>query len=116
MSIVYEQIPGEVSISCVQGDEINIGVNCHQSLVGYTLSAIVYAELSSGGGDAIGSTVATISVGAISLTAGTVTLTLNETQTAALQAGARYRWYFRWQDTSGVTQTILAGPLVVRVP
>jgi hypothetical protein len=116
MSVTYEQIPGEVSISCVQGDEINIGVNCHQSLVGYTLSAIVYAEVSSGGGDAIGATVATIAVGAVSLAAGTVTLTLTETQTGALQAGTRYRWYLRWTDTAGFTQTILAGPFLVRVP
>ena len=36
--------------------------------------------------------------------------------TAALVAGTRYRWYFRWQDAAGFTQTILAGPFVVRVP
>jgi hypothetical protein len=116
MSVTYEQIPAEVSISCVQGDELNIGLNCHQTLVGYTLSAIVYAEVSSNGGDAIGSTAAAFSVGAISLAAGTVTLGLTETQTAALVAGTRYRWYFRWQDAAGFTQTILAGPFVVRVP
>lgn len=116
MSVVYEQVPAELTISCVQGDELNIGVNCHQSLVGYTLSAIVYAEVSSGGGDAIGTTAATFTVGAVSLAAGTVTLGLAETQTAGLSAGGRYRWYFRWQDATGFTQTILAGPFGVRVP
>jgi len=124
MALAYSQQPADVSITCVQGDELSIGLNCHQSLTGYTLTALVYeevlasssAQMGSSGTYAVGTTKATFNIGATSLSAGTIAISLTETQTAALSTSGNYRWYFRWQDTAGYTQTILAGTFKVVIP
>jgi len=120
----FTQTPAEISITCVQGDELAIAIDCHQSLVGYTLSAVVYNQvvatssgsLGVGGTYTVGETAATFTIADISRSAGTVKLSLTETQTSALSPSGRYRWYFRWQDTAGYTQSILAGAFTVSIP
>jgi hypothetical protein len=120
----FSQTPAEISITCVQGDELAIAIDTHQSLVGYTLSAIVYSQaLASSSGSigngatyTVGDTAATFTIADISRSAGTVKLSLTETQTAALSPSGRYRWFFRWQDTAGYTQAILAGAFNVVIP
>jgi hypothetical protein len=120
----FSQTPAEISITCVQGDELAIAIDCKQSLVGYTLTALVYSQTvaSSSGSIGLGATyaqgdtVATFSIADISRSAGTVKISLTETQTAALSSSGRYRWFFRWQDSSGYTQAILAGAFTVVIP
>jgi len=117
-------------ITFVVGDELNVGLTFTQSgsstpvnLTGYTLEAKVYAPVYSNpagsftnGGYTQGTTAATFTVSAVQLTQGKVNLGLSETQTAALSPAVGYRWYFRWQDTSGVTLTVLSGTFTVKTP
>jgi hypothetical protein len=124
MAVDFFQTPGVCSITCVQGDELSVGLNFAQSIVGYSLTALVYEEalasnlaaLGSSGTYTVGTTKATFNVGVTSAAAGTLAISLTETQTAAFSPGGRYRWYFRWQNTAGYTQTILSGPFTVVVP
>jgi hypothetical protein len=124
MAVDFSQTPAVCSITCVQGDELSIGLNLGRSITGYTLTALVYEEvlasnlagLGSSGTYTVGDTKATFNVGVTSATAGTLAMSLTETQTTALSPAGLYRWYFRWQDAAGYTQTILAGPFTVVIP
>lgn len=124
MAVDFSQTPGVCSITCVQGDELSIGLNFGRSVTGYTFVGLIYeqvqsssfAAMGSGGTYTVGDTKAFLNVSVTSATAGTLSMSLTETQTAALSTSGLYRWYLRWQDTAGYTQTILAGPFTVVIP
>ena len=125
----FDQIPADLPITCVVGDELNVGLalktgaNVAVNVTGYTLEAKVYVpnyanpDGSFGAGAyTVGTTAATFAVAVVSASAGTVNIGLTETQTAALSPAVGYRWFFRWVDTSGVTLTVLAGAFTARAP
>ncbi len=132
MATSFVQTPADMSIECVAGDELNVGLAFTQpsgsssaaiNLTGYTFEAKVYAPAFSNadgnfgsGAYTAGATAATFTTSAVSLSGGTVNVGLTETQTVALSPAVGYRWYFRWTDTSGVTLTVLAGTFTVRAP
>jgi len=124
----FVQTPADMSIECVAGDELNVGLAFTSSsaainLTGYTFEARVYVPVFSNpdgtlgeGAYTVGSTAATFTTAAVSLSGGTVNVGLTETQTAALSPAIGYRWYFRWTDTAGVTLTVLSGEFTARAP
>jgi hypothetical protein len=124
----FVQTPAEMSIECVAGDELNVGLAFTSSsapinLTGYTFEAKVYLPVFSNpdgslgeGAYTVGATAATAAVSVVSLSGGTVNVGLTETQTVALSPATGYRWYFRWTDTSGVTLTVLSGEFKARAP
>ena len=128
MATEFVQTPADMSIECVAGDELNVGLAFTSSsaainLTGYTFEARVYVPVFSNpdgslteGAYTVGSTAATFTTAAVSLSGGTVNVGLTETQTAALSPAIGYRWYFRWTDTSGVTLTVLSGEFTARAP
>ena len=132
MATAFVQTPADMSIEFVVGDELNVGLAFTQpsgsssvaiNLTGYTLEAKVYTPTFSNadgtfgsGAYTIGTTAATFTVSAVSLSGGTVNIGLTETQTVALSPAVGYRWFFRWTDTSGVTLTVLAGTFTARAP
>jgi hypothetical protein len=117
-----------MSIECVAGDELNVGLAFTSSsaainLTGYTFEAKVYLPVFANpdgslteGAYTVGATAATFTVSAVSLSGGTLNVGLTETQTLALSPAVGYRWYFRWTDTSGVTLTVLSGSFTSRAP
>jgi len=126
----FIQIPADLPITFVGGDELNIALEIKSGspatavdLTGYTLEAKVIVpayqnpggELSSGA-YTVGSVAATFTVSAVNLASGRVNIGLTESQTAALSAATGYRWYFRWQNPSGVTLTVVSGTFTVRIP
>jgi len=124
----FVQTPAEMSIECVAGDELNVGLAFTSSstpinLTGYTFDAKVYLPVFSNpdgslgeGAYTVGSTAATFTTAAVSLSGGTVNVGLTETQTLGLSPAVGYRWYFRWTDTAGVTLTVLSGTFTARAP
>jgi len=124
----FVQTPAEMSIECVAGDELNVGLAFTSSstpinLTGYTFEAKVYLPVFANpdgslgeGAYTVGATAATATVSAVSLSGGTLNVGLTETQTVALSPAVGYRWYFRWTDTSGVTLTVLSGEFKARAP
>lgn len=130
MAASFVQVPAEMPVTFVAGDELNIGLAftagspaAPVNLTGYTLEAKVFvpefANPAGGfgaGSYTVGATAATFTVSTVSLTGGTVNIGLTETQTAALNPAVGYRWYIRWVDTSGVTLTVVSGPFVARIP
>ena len=132
MATSFQQIPADMSIEFVAGDELNVGLAFKSgsgtnataiNLTGYTFESRVFVPVFSNpdgsmgaGAYTMGSTAATFTVSTVSLTGGTVNIGLTETQTSALSAAVGYRWYFRWTDTSGVTTTVLSGTFTARIP
>ena len=128
MATEFVQTPAEMSIECVAGDELNVGLAFTSSstpinLTGYTFEAKVYLPVFSNpdgslgeGAYTVGATAATATVSVVSLSGGTVNVGLTETQTLALSPAVGYRWYFRWTDTAGVTLTVLSGSFSARAP
>jgi hypothetical protein len=126
----FQQIPADMSIEFVAGDELNVGLAFKAgtgttpiNLTGYTFESRVFVPTfanpdgSMGAGAyTMGSTAATFTISTVSLTGGTLNIGLTETQTAALSAAVGYRWYFRWTDTAGYTQTVLSGAFTARIP
>jgi len=124
----FVQTPAEMSIECVSGDELNVGLaftsgSTPINLTGYTFESRVYLPVFSNpdgsmgeGAYTVGSTAATFATAAVSLSGGTVNVGLTEAQTAALSPAIGYRWYFRWTDTAGVTLTVLSGEFKARAP
>ena len=93
----FEQTPGELDIRLAVGDDLSLPLQFSISLAGYTFSA-----------DMAGQTPAIDSSQAAS---GLITLTLTDTQCAAI--GRRTaEWWLKW-TTGGVTRTVLAGALTL---
>jgi hypothetical protein len=127
----FSQIPADMSIEFVVGDELNVALAFTTggssptaiNLTGYTFESRVYVPTFGNpdgavgsGGYTVGATAVNFTVLPVSRTGGTVNIGLTETQTAALNPAVGYRWYFRWTDTSGVTLTVLAGTFTARIP
>ena len=128
MATSFSQIPAEMPITFVVGDELNIALaitvgTTPVNLTGYTFESRVYVPSFANpdgalgsGGYTIGSTATTPTITPVSLSGGTLNLGLTELQTASLNPAVGYRWYFRWTDTSGRTLTALAGTFTARIP
>lgn len=131
MAVAFQQIPGEMSIEFVAGDELSISLAIATQatppvpvdLTGYTLEAKVFTPVFANpdgalgeGAYTVGATAATFYVAATNLSQGQVAISLTETQTAALSPATGYRWYFRAVNTSGYTLTMVSGTFTARIP
>jgi hypothetical protein len=124
MSNTFSLLPGQLDVTFVVGDEINIAINLGQSITGYTLQSAVYVASSSGfaggGGGTVttvGATAATPTIQVVTASSGSVIWSLTETQTSALSPGITYRWYLRWiTPSTSMTRTILAGLCIPKAP
>lgn len=118
----FEQLPADVGIKIVKGDEFSMTLDFDHDLTGYTYDAKVYtttvSPTSAGTGSflAAGATTASFTITPVALTAGLVNLSLNETQTDALNPAVGYRWYVRYVSPGLVTRTVLSGEFVARNP
>jgi hypothetical protein len=120
----FSLLPGQLDVTFVVGDEVNISINLGQDITGYTLSSAVFVSstggFQGGGGgvvSTVGATAATPTVQVVTASTGAIIWSLTETQTAALTPAIKYLWYLRWvTPTSSITRTILAGSCIPRAP
>jgi hypothetical protein len=124
MPNTFSLLPGQLDVTFVVGDEVNIAINLGQSIASYTLQSAVYVVSSSGfaggGGGTVttvGATAATPSIQVVTASTGAIIWSLNESQTAGLSPGITYKWYLRWiTPSTTMTRTILAGACIPRAP
>lgn len=123
MASTFSQLPGTLDIVFVKGDEVSIALDFDRDLNNYQITAPIYVTqvfASEGGGvgtvTGVGQVATSFVVSPVSLTAGTLTINLSETQTNALLPTIAYRWYMRWVDPAQVTRTVLSGTLTVANP
>ncbi len=103
----YSQDSGALHLSLVQGDELGTVIDFTPTdLTGYTVASDIHSLVTGG-------TVATATVSIVSATAGTVNVSLSETDTAALAVGT-YGWRLYWDATGSVRRTALSGTLEVK--
>lgn len=103
----YSQDSGALHISLVQGDELGTVIDFTPTdLTGYTVTSDIHSLVT-------GDTVATAAVSIVSATAGTVNVTLSESQTSALKVGT-YGWRLYWDASGNVRRTALSGTLEVK--
>lgn len=120
----FSQLPGDLDVTFVPGDEVNISIILGVNITGYTLETKVLVGstqgFQGGGGGTItgiGATVATPTIHVTNATTGAIIWSLTETQTALMSPGITYLWYLRWiTPGTTMTRTILAGEAIVRAP
>ena len=97
----YEQLPGNLGLAFRRGDELGTTIDFDTSLAGYTVSSDIVSLVT-------GSVVQPITVALSNATAGVVSISLAETQTAALPVGT-YGWRLEWDAPGSVRRTALQG-------
>jgi hypothetical protein len=119
----FSQLPAELNVVFVQGDEVEIPLDFDIDLTGYTFTRPIYvvSQIASvpGGSEAVntpGATATNWSLAVVDAATGRVNIGLTEAQTAALLPSIAYRWYFRWVTPSLVTRTVLSGTVTVVSP
>lgn len=95
------QLPGSMSLAFRRGDDFSTLVDFSISIVSYTTSAGIYSTVTGGLVQAMTATVTDAS-------AGLVSVSLTDTQTAALAAGT-YSWRLDWVAPGSVQRNALAG-------
>ena len=123
MANSFVQLPGQLEITFVQGDEVAIALDFDRDLSGFTMTAPVYvtAVYAAGGAgssfvETVGQIAVNFSISNTNLSQGQILIGLSETQTNSLSPGIAYRWYMRWVDPGLVTRTVLSGTVTVTNP
>jgi hypothetical protein len=124
MANTFSLLPGQLDVTFVVGDEVNVAINLGVNVTGYTLQSIVYvgssAGFAGGGGGTVttvGATAATPAIQVVTASTGSIIWSLTEAQTAALSPAITYYWYLRWiTPGTSMTRTILAGSCIPRAP
>ena len=110
----YALLPQNLNLQFIRGDEFWFTVDADTSLVGYSFSSSIYKVTNITNGIITGTQeVAQFTITPINLALGTLNLSLQESQTAALSTTDTLRWYFRWVGPGVVTRTVLSGNLTV---
>jgi len=96
------QLPGSMSLAFRKGDDFSTLVDFDGvTLVGYTASAGIYSTVT-------GSLVQAFTATITDATAGLVSVSLTDTQTAAMVAGT-YNWRLDWVAPGAIQRNALAG-------
>jgi len=119
----FEQLPGDLTVTFVVGDELNFTLSLGTSVTGYSFTAGVYVVSTNGffgggGGtvNAVGATAITPSITVANASAGTLTWGASEEQTSSLSPAIKYRHFVRWVAPGGVTRTIVSGDFIPKAP
>lgn len=117
------QLPGDLTIQFVVGDELNFTIDLDVDVTGYTFTAGVYVVSTNGffgggGGtvSAVGATAFTPSITIADAAAGTVLWGASEAQTSTLSPAIKYRHFVRYATPAGVTRTIVSGDFIPKAP
>jgi len=121
---IYEQLPAELDLAFIKGDEFGALLTIDINLAGYTYDSRIYAlttaeasaGLSGGVATVAGGTVTAFTVTPVAATAGIINLSLTEQQTDALSSSGTYRWWLKAVSPAMVTRTFVSGDVTVRLP
>lgn len=114
--VEFTQLPGELNLTFVQGDEVKVNCDFDVNITGYTVTNAIYVTnvyAASGGGNGsvttVGATVTSFNQTITNAASGQMLLNLTEDKSILLSPGIAYRWYLRWIDNTGMTRTVLSG-------
>jgi hypothetical protein len=118
----FSQLPGDLGLTFVSGDECNIALNLQRNVTNYSFTSYIYRTdiISTDGGlgsfSSIGQTITAPTIGIPNATTGSMILGLSETQTGLLSPGTSYRWFLRWVAPGEITRTIISGSVTAVAP
>lgn len=117
MAATYSQLPGDLTVAIVRGDEVSFSaVFAGVDLTGYTVTAAVYSGFGAATSmvtqPSVSVTVSTVA----GVTSSTVQVSMDENQTYAISPTSFSRWYLRWVSPGGVTRTVLSGVVQAQNP
>lgn len=122
----YSQLPADLTMSFVKGDEVGVLLTFNGlDVTNFTFDSRIYAKTAVAAGNAgigqgtttaSGETAAQFVVTIVNATAGQVNISMQETATDQLTAGGNYRWWFRSTTPGLVTRTWLSGKVNVVTP
>jgi hypothetical protein len=101
----FSQLPATLNLEFVRGDSLSVEVDFEQSLVGYSLTALLVSVVS-------GATVRSLTATAVSAASGIVAVSLTTAETAEIPAGT-YAWELSWVS-GAVSRKALTGFVEVR--
>ncbi|NDG32630.1 hypothetical protein EB118_21475 [bacterium] len=121
---IYEQLPAELDLAFIKGDEFGVLLTVDLDLSGYTYDSRIYALTTAAAGAGLAGGVATVAGGTVtaftitpvSATAGIINVSLTEQQTDALSTTGTYRWWLKAVSPAMVTRTFVSGDVTVRLP
>ena len=116
MAAIYEQLPGELNIVVTHGDRLPIVGSVGFSLVGDTITAVVYEDTAAGYAAAIAATpapAASFSVTVVQAATGDVSLALAASTVKGLSLTKSYRWFLR---SASLDRSVVSGTFTVRAP
>jgi len=98
----FDQVPGELDIEIIKGDDLLIGLNFGMDLTGYTFMAVVQTTFPG----------VPLTVSVVDQTAGSVNIVLSNSITSLMVTGT-YNWNFKWTAPGAINRTVLAGTFQV---
>jgi hypothetical protein len=122
MATTFSQLPAQLDVTFVAGDEVNIALDFSNDLTSYTFQNAIYVSgnIATGGGsgfiNTVGQTVTSFNITQTNLATGQIGLGLTEAQTSLLSPANSYRWYLRWVSPGSVTRTVLSGVVTPVAP
>jgi len=113
----YSVLPDTLNLVFVQGDELSVLLDFDIDLTGYTFEAKIIKVLVLEGGNVLQyEDEVSFTQTPVDLSEGTINLSLQENQTAALDLNVPYRWFMRWVAPGTITRTVLSGTVSVVSP
>jgi hypothetical protein len=119
----FSQLPGDLTVEFVVGDELNFTLSLGIDVTSYQFSAGVYVVsdngfFGGGGGtvNAVGATAITPTITVVSAAAGTLAWGATEAQTITLSPAIKYRHFVRYVTPAGITRTVVIGDFIPKAP
>lgn len=103
--MTYSVLPGSLPLALKKSNDFAAVVDFDTTIVGYTVSANLTSLVT-------GATVVPFTATIVDASAGQVSVSLTDTQTASLAAGT-YGWQLDWTAPGGVQRTALSGTVEV---
>lgn len=121
--MAVQQIPAELPIELVRGDELSFVVRVNADLTGYTITAGVFnAAVTEWTPDDdefapdLEVDIETVTIGEEEVTRTDITVSFTEEHTEALSVRQSWRWYLRWVSPGNVTRAFVSGEVRSRNP
>ena len=119
----FSQLPGDLTVTFVVGDELNFTLDLDIDVTSYTFTAGVYVVsingfFGGGGGTikAVGATAIIPTITVVNAAAGTLAWGATEVQTVSLSPAIQYRHFVRYITPAGVTRTVVSGDFIPKAP
>lgn len=109
MSEPFNLVPGKLNINAVAGDDFSVLLDFNVDLTGYTFDSKILLD------NQVANRYQAMTITNTNLSLGRITLSLTDTQTAAIGPIANRKWFISWSQ-GGDIRTVLSGTFTLNSP